>query len=133
MSSLKSELKNLLKEKVRKEEVKRLMERLYCQYIDDTKYSAKDFKDEYPEIESLYIEINSFYIYVEFEIEHAKQNRGYHDDIYYKSDEVDSFKAALQRITKGNIADQMEKIIPKGDRYIVQLCFSNEYEIEVLE
>lgn len=132
MSKLKSESENLLRKKVRKEEVKRLIERLYCQYIDDTKYSSKDFEDGSPKIESLYIEINSFYIYVEFEIEHV-QNKVYDNKIYYFSDEVDQFDGVLQRITRGKIDNQAKKIIPKGNRYMVQLYFSSEYEIEVLE
>lgn len=132
MSTLKSELKTLLKEKVRKEEVKRLIRRLYCQYIDDTKYSSKDFEDGNPEIESLYIEINSFYIYVEFEMEHAEM-RGSSGSEFYYSDEADRFWSALNKITKGNIEMQNWEIIPKGSRYIVQVYFSNKYEIEVLE
>lgn len=132
MSTLKSELENLLRKKVRKEEVKRLIERMYCQYIDDTKYSSKDFKDGSPKIESLYIEINSFYIYVEFEIEKARC-KVYNSERYYFSDEVENFEEALCKITEGNIKSQAKKIIPKGNRYMVQLYFSNEYEIEVLE
>jgi len=127
-TTLKEELQTLVKKMVRKGEVKRLIERLYCQYIDDTEYSSKDFE----EIQSLYIKIKSFYIYVEFKIEDAEL-KGSGSDAYYCSDKVYMFKSALERITNGNIICRLEECNLKGQYYIVKLYFSNEYEIEVLE
>lgn len=130
---LEKELRSLLKIRVRKEEVKRLIERLYCHYFeeDGMKYSFKDFEDGSPQIESLHIEINSFYIYVEFETKEAEQKG---NGTWYDSEKVCSFCAALNRITKGRINDEDTKIYrKKGDTYMVQIYFSNRYEIEVLE
>lgn len=131
--ALKAELEELLNRKVRKEEVKRLIERLYCHYFeeDGMKYSFKDFEDGSPQIDSLHIEINSFYIYVQFETKYAEQ-RG--NGTWCHSEKVCSFCSALNRITKGRINDEDTKIYrKKGDTYMVQIYFSNRYEIEVLE
>ncbi len=132
MSTLKRELESLVKQKVRREELETLIKRLYCQYMDDTKYSSKDFEDGNPEIESLYIEIKSFYIYVEFETEHVNM-REVSGEKYYHSDGLERFLKALRNITRANIETQNSEIITKENRYIIQIYFSNEYEIEVLE
>lgn len=127
MMSLESELRGLLKKRVRKEEVKSLMMRLYGQYFE------KEFLDGEEE-KSPYIEINSFYIYMQFEIETKEvEVRGTRTNPEYVSEKVDYFWSALSRITNGNIERKNIQYKKKEDSYIVQMYFSIRYEVEALQ